>query len=229
LILHYKRLKEPEIRNVFITNMERLRLAEQQYALSSGAKPLFVVESEVLQFVSDHCAKHPGGKGAWNGRQIRNAFVIATGIARDEAEQQNSPDFQPQLRYSHFKTVESLFDDYVEFRHTVLGKDDAGIALLKEERNDDYDGPYEEEKKAHPWASMPMHNRGHQYQRMPYGGQPAFQAQDLTRPHMSVGAGYLAPTHGYEVRQRPDWRLNDEGMEQGYGITPRGSAGPHDR
>lgn len=141
LILHYSRLGRREIESVFRINIERLKQAERQQAEASGQRPLVVVESDVLRFAADHCDAHPRGKGAWNGRQIRNAFVVAAALAREESEHQ--PDeVQPQLRYSHFKQVETVMGDFVEFRASVLGKDDAQLALLNEERDDDYQGSW---------------------------------------------------------------------------------------
>jgi hypothetical protein len=144
IILHYKRLGQREIESVFRINMDRLRQTEEQQSGMTGQPPLVIVESDILQFAQDHCDKHPRGKGAWNGRQIRNAFIIAASLARDEAESQTCPGFQPQLRYSHFKQVEKLVTDYEQFRSHVLGGDDSRKARLNEERDDDYDQNEEE-------------------------------------------------------------------------------------
>jgi hypothetical protein len=139
MMLHYRRLGKAEIESIFRINADRLKEAEQQQAAASGEQPLVVVWSDIEQFVNDHWQSHPRGKGAWNGRQIRNAFIVATALARAEAEQQ-PPDFQPQLRYWHFKQVESLTGEYTHFKQHVLGHDDAEIARLNEERDDDYEG-----------------------------------------------------------------------------------------
>lgn len=139
MMLHYRRLGRPEIENIFRINADRLKEAEQQQSEASGDQPLVVVWSDIEQFISDHWKSHPKGKGAWNGRQIRNAFIVATALARAEAEHQ-SPEFQPQLRYWHFKQVETLSGEYAHFKQHVLGHDDAEIARLNEERDDDYEG-----------------------------------------------------------------------------------------
>ncbi|KAI9150608.1 ATPase family AAA domain-containing protein [Paramyrothecium foliicola] len=222
LILHYKRLKEPEIRNVFRINMDRLRLSEEQHAVASGTQPLVIVESDVLQFVADHCAKHPGGKGAWNGREIRNAFVIAIGIARDEAEQQNSANFQPQLRYSHFKQVEKLYDEYVQFRQRVLGKDDAERALLNEERDDDFDGLNEEDRKQ-TWSPPPVHEGSRRFQRATHASHAPFAHKAPGRPQAGDDIGFSMPTRGFEPQQLNNWGMNGR-PNHGYGATPPGSS-----
>lgn len=139
--MHYKRLGPVEIENIFRLNIKRLQDTEQQQHESSGEPPLFVMEEDILRFAADHCKKNPKGKGAWNGRQIRNAFLTAASLARYEAEALafRKSNFQPQLRYSHFQHIERLIMDYDRFRANVLGGDDSRRARLNEERDDDYD------------------------------------------------------------------------------------------
>ncbi|KAK8034171.1 hypothetical protein PG993_009166 [Apiospora rasikravindrae] len=139
LILHYKRLGLAQSLEIFRLNIQRLREAEEQQCRVSGEKPVFVVESAIMKFAADHYNKFPKGKGAWNGRQIRNAFLLATSLARDEAQQINDPAFQPQLRYEHFENIERMTREYDHFRARVLGGDDARKARLNEERDDDFD------------------------------------------------------------------------------------------
>ncbi|KAM5347369.1 hypothetical protein ACJ41O_010374 [Fusarium nematophilum] len=178
LILHYRRLGKREIQNIFKINIDRLQQVEKQQSDASGEQPLIVVESDILQFASDHCDAHPKGKGAWNGRQIRKAFGIAAALARADVTLQ-PPDFQPQLRYSHFKQVEKLMAEYVDFRQHILGKNDSQLALEKEERDDDYEifRAVEEEEGA----------ERSQRARFDYGGQarpPVFPAS-MARSRMA--------------------------------------------
>lgn len=206
---------------MFRINIDRLRQSEQQQAEASGERPLVVVEKDVTQFVTDHCAKHPGGKGAWNGRQIRNAFVIAAGMARDEAEQQESSDFQPQLRYSHFKLVEKLFEEFVHFRVRVLGKDDAQQALLNEERDDDFDGITEEEKK-HAWSSETSHGQaGLQAHRMTSPTHVQFARQAPPRQQPGMGVGFGMASYGQEPQPPNTWGINGN-SSHGYTAMPSG-------
>ncbi|ROT42241.1 hypothetical protein SODALDRAFT_318970 [Sodiomyces alkalinus F11] len=183
LILHYKRLGKPEVLNVFRINIDRLRQAEKQQSEVSGQRPLLPVESDILQFAADHCDAHPKGKGAWNGRQIRNAFMIAAAMARDEAEQQ-PPEFQPQLRYWHFKQVEKLMGEYTRFRSRVLGKDDSQRALLNEERDDDYEEEENAEERTTPHRPVHVHvGGGHR------GSSPDARARARARPRISFSGG----------------------------------------
>lgn len=204
LILHYKRLRQPEIENVFRINIDRLQKLEEQQAKVSGLRPLVVVQSDLLQFAADHCSKHPDGKGAWNGRQIRNAFLIAAGIARDEAEQQQA-DFQPQLRYSHFKQVEKLFEEYIQFRLRVIGKDDAQQALLNEERDDDFESEQHEDQKP---GWHPMMNRRQTLQQSHPPGFPRQMHTSNPAAHQppDFGPGFPMSPYGHELQSANSWR-----------------------
>lgn len=149
LILHYKRLGISETTNIFHANMKRLQKTEEQQHEVSGKPKLFILEQDILRFAADHYNKYPKGKGAWNGRQIRNAFMVAASLARYEAERPElvGTGFQPQLRYSHFQKVERFSEQYDRFRAHVLGGDDSRKAFLNEERDDDYE-EYEKQEKA---------------------------------------------------------------------------------
>lgn len=116
LILQYKRLNLDQIEAIFRVNIQRLKEAEKQQHETSGEPRLFVIEQEIMRFAVEHRNKHPKGKGAWNGRQIRNVFVVASSLARHEAKQVNDETFQPQLRYSHFEEVEKMYNEYDKFR-----------------------------------------------------------------------------------------------------------------
>lgn len=160
LIFHYKRLGATEVETIFRTNIQRLRESEQQQHEVSGEPPLIVLEHDILKFAADHCAKHPKSKGAWNGRQIRNAFIVASSLARHEAVSSGmtSMEFRPQLRYIHFEKVEKLIEDYNKFRAHVLGGDDSRKARLNEERDDDYQDEEDAQDRAQERASETSSN-----------------------------------------------------------------------
>ena len=144
LILHYKRLGKAEILNIFRTNIKLLKEAEEQQAKFSGQPKLCIVEDDVLQFAEAHCAKYPKMKGAWNGRQIRNAFLVASSLARYEASRPGRLEagVQPQLQAKHFEQVEEVNAKFWRLRKALSTMDEAARALMYEER-DDY---FEEEE-----------------------------------------------------------------------------------
>ncbi|KAK0624114.1 hypothetical protein B0T14DRAFT_565416 [Immersiella caudata] len=138
LILHYKRLGLSATQEIFAVNIRNLEEMERQESQTTGQPQLYIVKPEVLQFATDHYNKHPKGKGAWNGRQIRNAFLVAASLARYETAGMEGR--QAQLCYRHFEEVEKITREYNQFRARVLGGDDSRKARLLEERDDDYEG-----------------------------------------------------------------------------------------
>ncbi len=116
-------------------------MAEVQHHFASGEPELHIEKEDIMRFAADHYNKHPKGKGAWNGRQIRNAFVVAAALARQEADALGLDAIQapPRLRYEHFAEVEKLTREYDRFREQLLEGDDSFRARLLKERDDDYE------------------------------------------------------------------------------------------
>lgn len=138
LNLHYRRLGAEQFRNVFNLNIEKLEQIEQQRAELFSEPKLYIVKDEILKFASEHFRDTGSGRESWNGRQIRNAFLIASSLARYEAEAQGE-DFQPQLRASHFREVETVTREFDSFRKHLKGGDDEEVARRKEERDDTWE------------------------------------------------------------------------------------------
>ncbi|KPM38380.1 hypothetical protein AK830_g8195 [Neonectria ditissima] len=170
-----------------------------------------------MRFVADHWKKHPTGKGAWNGRNIRNPFIVASGLARDEAEQQ-SPSLQPQLRYSHFREVEKMLEDYTQMRLSVLGKDDARQALMNEERDNDYED-INETPTLHP---VHQHIAPRTETTLPPNRREYVSKEFGSRQRASMGMGYTMSEYGYPSQPptRPNhWKI-DTGHTRGYPMYP---------
>lgn len=158
LILHYKRLGASEVLNIFRTNIALLKKTEEQQARFSGQPELFIVESEILQFAAAHCAKYPKMKGAWNGRQIRNAFLVASSLARYEASEPGrlQEGSQPQLGAKHFRQVEEVNAKFWRLRKAIHRMDETARALSFEERDDDFE---DEEDLAELSKQSPLSSR----------------------------------------------------------------------
>jgi hypothetical protein len=134
-ILHYRPLSLEQTLSIFRLNVARLEAAEAARADATGEQALVILD-DVLAFAAAHYDKHSGneGLGRWNGRQIRNAFLIASSLARYQVA--GRPRIQPQLRASHFEEVERLTLDYDRARAKTLGRSDANLAHERQERYD---------------------------------------------------------------------------------------------
>jgi len=218
LILHYKRLKGPEILNIFRLNIERLEQIEEQRHEMFKEPKLFILKEEILRFAEEHYheSERLRSRERWNGRQIRNAFLIATSLARYEVEKQG-PGFQPQLRASHFREVEMMTREFDSFRRRLNMGDDAQAARRRGERDDSWDET--EDLDDNPVAPPLSHSRSFQsplgrrtggnlhaaYQPSPRGLSPH---STLTRVPLS-GTSPSAPTH-----------MASEYNHGGYPMTP---------
>ena len=200
LNLHYRRLQADEFRNVFNLNIEKLEQIEQQRAELFSERKLYILKDEILQFASDHFRATGSGRESWNGRQIRNAFLIASSLARYEAEAQGA-DFQPQLRASHFKEVETVTREFDLFRKHLKGGDDEEVARRKEERDDTWEeaeskmaGQQQPPPQGFQHGVKTYHSPGAQSNIPP--GYPPAQADPS--PHSTPSRSY-APGHSYST------------------------------
>ncbi|KAI0204980.1 hypothetical protein F4808DRAFT_317059 [Astrocystis sublimbata] len=79
--LYYPPLDKIQTRDIFRLNINRLREIETQRTEMTGEPSLDIKESQILDFASKHFEENARSTGCWNGRQIRNAFQIASSLA----------------------------------------------------------------------------------------------------------------------------------------------------
>lgn len=151
LNLHYGHLNEEQTVAIFRQQIQRLRDVEKQRN-ADQSEQVVVLHKEILQFARDHFNQrhnnHASGSsfGRWNGRQIRNAFLIASSLAQyddedggdDESKDdlgETSVKIQKQLGRNQFELVAEttlLYDQYRESVHS--GKSEDHVAFEREER-----------------------------------------------------------------------------------------------
>lgn len=174
---YYSALDWEQTRDIFKLNIERLQRIQEQRA-EAGGERLTILSSQIMRFAEDHYHAYTDHEGRWNGRQIRNAFQIAAGLAHldgdDETTEQSEGDrAQKQLGRLQFQEVADAIVNYDRFRVKVLGKYDDEIARDRMER------------PAHHWDQDRPRGSG-------YGGSGGVRGawmrdRDLDRD------GYLAP------------------------------------
>jgi hypothetical protein len=135
--LHYPSLDMEKSREIFRINLERLVLIEQRRNEKSQDQKLIIFEQEILDYATTHFQRYGStGLGSWNGRQIRNAFQVASSFARYDGTK--VPEAQAQLRASHFEKVAAMMYTYDEFRKQTLRKGDMEQAKSLGLRDDTY-------------------------------------------------------------------------------------------
>ncbi|UKZ52461.1 hypothetical protein TrVGV298_006238 [Trichoderma virens] len=139
LNLHYNFLTEEQVVAIFKLNIVRLKEIEEQAAKAPRHNKLYIDEADIIAFASEHWRNHTDGIGRWNGRQIRNAFLIAASLAHYEGDMSERPEgLQKQLTSKHFKKVEETTRRYDEYRVACLGDTDSYLAHDRYERDDDW-------------------------------------------------------------------------------------------
>ncbi|KAI6080835.1 hypothetical protein F4821DRAFT_47404 [Hypoxylon rubiginosum] len=79
--LYYPPLDKAQTRDIFRLNIAKLREIEAQRHDMTGEPTLAIKESEIIDFAGRHYEENARSTGCWNGRQIRNAFQIASSLA----------------------------------------------------------------------------------------------------------------------------------------------------
>ncbi|KAI1492017.1 hypothetical protein F5X96DRAFT_628964 [Biscogniauxia mediterranea] len=79
--LYYPPLDKTQTRDIFRLNLAKLREIEQQRHEMTGEPPLVVRDQDIIDFAARHYDENARLTGCWNGRQIRNAFQIASSLA----------------------------------------------------------------------------------------------------------------------------------------------------
>ncbi|KAG6358452.1 hypothetical protein INS49_014336 [Diaporthe citri] len=149
LNLYYDHLTEEQTVAIFRQHIQRLRDIEKQRNPDANDQ-IMVLHKEIIQFAKDHFNhrdNHGSGSnfGRWNGRQIRNAFLIASSLAHydseDEGEDEDNDELaepgrkkQKQLGRSQFEVVAQTTLMYDQYREAVHGKSDEHVAFEREER-----------------------------------------------------------------------------------------------
>lgn len=144
LNLRYEDLTEEQTVAIFKQNIERLGEMESTWAKKDPSyQKLFIKKNEIIRFAREHYNRHTNldsrGVGRWNGRQIRNAFQIASSLAQygdeeDEEMQEDGQREQKQLGEKWFKLVEETTTAYDQYRDSIIRATDDENAMNRGER-----------------------------------------------------------------------------------------------
>ncbi|KAI0855031.1 hypothetical protein F4860DRAFT_497599 [Xylaria cubensis] len=145
IMLYYPRLTAGQTTDIFRMNISRLKEIENQMRDTTGQPVLEIDEENIIRFAKRHFKDSEKSRVAgWNGRQIRNAFQIASAMARyDWAHSKDtSKPKGPVLDEEHFKRVASATKDFHNYLKEARGKDSSALAHEHSERADDFNiGP----------------------------------------------------------------------------------------
>ncbi|KAI1805102.1 hypothetical protein F4811DRAFT_249179 [Daldinia bambusicola] len=79
--LYYPPLDKTQTQDIFRLNLAKLREIESQRHAMTGEPQLVIKDREIVDFAARHYESNARSTSCWNGRQIRNAFQIASSLA----------------------------------------------------------------------------------------------------------------------------------------------------
>ncbi|ORY67158.1 uncharacterized protein BCR38DRAFT_426224 [Pseudomassariella vexata] len=249
LSLYYPPLSWQQTMDIFDMNIERLRQIDAQRSAASGELPLDIRKDEIIRFAQDQFDNSLNVRRNWwwNGRQIRNAFQIASSLSyydmrNKDNNHNNRPSSQPdpgpshpQLGESQFRKVADAtteFDNYMKETH---GRTDAELAFEFGHRVND----------SQPLAQLArmQHKSEYSYSSVPYSGHrpPPPPHMGGGQHHQPGGTGMGRPgmmaSHMYGPDTAPSQRARSPNAGMNYGTAtgqdqyanpgfPRGGGGP---
>ncbi|KGO73980.1 ATPase, AAA-type, core [Penicillium italicum] len=146
MTLYYPHLNESDTRAIWKVNMERLKGIEEQRARLNNKPPLSINERAIRKYAREHFRNNEDGKGRWNGRQIRNAFLIASALAHFEKANPNhavpttsNPDLDDpsfDINPRHFDVVAKASLDFEKYLAEAKGRLSPEIMFQRGQRAD---------------------------------------------------------------------------------------------
>lgn len=145
--LYYPPLNKTQVELIFKVNLDRLSEIEKERQELTGEPQLDIRASSIVEFARQHCAKTERQCGRWNGRQIRNAFQIASSLARyhaleeyelELAEGKDGGRKQPVLDEAQFRKVERATEAFKDYLERTKGYNDSDLAHILGDRDDFY-------------------------------------------------------------------------------------------
>lgn len=129
--LYYPPLNHGQTLGIWRMNLDRLSQIEDERSQVTGERRLTIARDEILKFAEDLFIIDDM---RWNGRQIRNAFLIASALARfDKHAEDTSDDTQTSVGYDigvrHFETVANAGLGFDRYMQETRGKEDGDLAL----------------------------------------------------------------------------------------------------
>ncbi|KAK7755498.1 hypothetical protein SLS62_002430 [Diatrype stigma] len=142
--LYYPPLDKTQTRDIFRLNIGKLREIEAQRHQMTGEPRLVIKDDEVVEFAARHFEDHARSTGCWNGRQIRNAFQIASSLAHYEYANEveaagrrgQQPPAAPVLDRALFEKVQMSTQSFDRHMKETKGFD-ADLAMRGTFQNDD--------------------------------------------------------------------------------------------
>ncbi|PIG79054.1 hypothetical protein AARAC_008060 [Aspergillus arachidicola] len=196
--LYYPYLDLVQTEKIWEVSLDRLATIEEEHG--GGRKPLLIDCDGIVAFAKKHFTKSENGKGRWNGRQTRNAFLNASTLAHYERTHNIKKNGNPcNLNAHHFKTSVKAgtgFEKYLLSPEAVNASRAADPASVQPAKPLAYPG----------WVNQ-------------YPSQSCF-APPQVQAGYNLAAGPPPVTSLYQQPQQPQYVLQGPSMQNTYGQPP---------
>ncbi|KAB2572574.1 hypothetical protein DBV05_g8736 [Lasiodiplodia theobromae] len=141
MTLYYPPLDLEQTIEIWKMNLERAERIDELRTRGTDRPRMRIKREKILDYAKEQFKENRYGRGQWNGRQIRNAFQTASGLAlhkASEKSEENGQPVAPVLTANHFKFVWGatlMFDEYLI---QTKDADEAERAHLSGIRNDKF-------------------------------------------------------------------------------------------
>lgn len=223
LSLYYPPLEWPQSQSIWEVNMNRLKDNKRR------RNELIKIDAEqIFEYASLQFEESRRRKRQWNGRQIRNAFQIASALAEYEAYDSQkaaekagfSAPLQPHLKVEHFRVVARASTEFDEYLYKTRGVSYSRAALQGSFRNDEYTSSnstpiyYRQQRPATPASSsFPSHPAG-RFSQIHTGGGP--QPRYLRPPQPYTDSRSQDEEHQYQRMHGVEGEVDDGNFGQSY-------------
>ncbi|PWY87579.1 hypothetical protein BO70DRAFT_427501 [Aspergillus heteromorphus CBS 117.55] len=208
--LYYPHLKRDTTLKIWDMNLQRLAAIESERA-KVGQQPSLTIDSKgIKRFAKKHYRENEDGKGRWNGRQIRNAFLIASALAHFEKKDLNTAGITSEtsvtyfdIRPEHFEVVADASMGFERYLLEARGRT-AGENAFQRGLRADYILTSPEKLKESPYVP------GHDDRQGSVSTGPFSPAPNQHWNSLAQGTG-----GGYVPNQQQTWQYN-EGQHKGH-------------
>ncbi|KAJ5580213.1 uncharacterized protein N7459_006198 [Penicillium hispanicum] len=163
--LYYQYLNRKDTLKIWDMNLHRLKEIEKQRAEAKQQPVLTIDEKGIAKFAKRHYRTNEDGKGRWNGRQIRNAFLIASALAHFErdnpslvkrAESPSRDGIVYDIKPRHFEVVAEASMGFERYLLETKGQTAGQIAFQRGLRADFVRSPSEKLESS---SLVPTHDQ----------------------------------------------------------------------
>ena len=149
--LYYPPLKRKQTIAIWEMNLDRAVKIDAQEVKVTNQPAMVIHRAQLIEYAGRHFDDTDQGSGRWNGRQIRNAFQIATALAHFTAEEENKkraetyqnqqpdhplPMAAPILTVELFETVADATLHFDKYLTETAGFTDTQLAFEQGDRAD---------------------------------------------------------------------------------------------